>query len=1338
MEIIKRIIPAKPRNKELYFEKGSGGGLISIGSSGGSGGTSIELISSTDEITPFTNLNALSSLRSLEEIYKAINQNNSNLDNKYLSKIDPDIAAELITFNSGIISKGLSEFTNISSIDISTDNLTSINTSTDNLTVNEPAELNKGFNTGEYGVTEDGLATLRHLTLYDGFKSPVFFSGFSGEGVRLSKKPSTQNQWVLELQDLIVNGRIDVNEVLVKKWSHIGAGYIMSHAGFVIDKVEELANVYRVYPKDPNENDFQQFSQVLCQRFDSVNFDSKRYWRLVTNVASDRSYIDLSKTDAEAGSDIPEVGDSIFAYGYRGSNNSLKGAIILSSVGDSGPYIQTLRGIDSYDVSGKTQIFIGDETYFKVDRFEVRSGNGDFYRVPVDRGIWSSATYFYYDRVSHNGSLWLCIAQPSTTTEPVNGSLVWEKQVEKGEDGVKGDKGDKGDTGAQGASAPLLYLSSTAEAMTFDSNNAPKPTTQTITFTAKLQNVTGTATFSAIPYIGTTAQSAITLGGSGNTRTLTQAQWGATVDRIVVTATLGSLSDTVTIVKLKDGATGSAGKGISSTVVTYQAGSSGTTAPTGTWLSTIPSVSAGQYLWTRTITTYTDSTTSTSYSVGKMGETGSTGATGATGKGISSTSVTYQAGSSGTTAPTGTWSSTIPTVAENQYLWSRTITTYTDSTTSTSYSVGKMGAKGIDPIVGYLTNESATLPASSTGTVSDFSGASGNFKVFEGTTDKTSSATFTKVSNTGCTAAITSAGAYSISAMTTDNATAIFRAVYNGVTIEKTLTLAKSKQGVKGDTGEDLSSGKMLYKNPTFKTGVLPNNANSTTKYNNSGGTSSFWERIAKPSDAPSDSTHIMQYRYEGTPTSPGWGGFTFSTMTRANAVFVTKIIAKIPVGRQIVNAQNAYGTGGQLIWLTSQAGTGKYETYLYKVICGASGTFSSVNFFYITGGAAEPFTVQVAFATVYDMTVYDDTYDKKITEYDTKFTQTDQAISANASAITTAQNNITGLTTRVSAAESQLTVQAGQISSKVSQTEYDQNKTQVSQQIGAIDVKANSIDLRVTNVSDGLIASGINITDKTIRLIAGGTPSGNKGKVIIEGSNFSVDANGNMKAVNGEFSGTVMSNSDAGNRVLIDASTRNIRLINNNNATILSMGFQQTGSYYSPIVDLSRIDGVSVISRGFLTPDLLEMKSWPNGGSIKSHAMLFSGGLDIRDYTNSPNSNITIDSYTYTGVLELRLARAFISEFSVKPVVVTSTMTITNETLISCNNSGTITISFPSNPIYGRCIIFKRRNTGTITLNGNGRSMYVTGIVSSRNMSATAGVSEQYIYDGTYWCYIS
>ena len=129
------------------------------------------------------------------------------------------------------------------------------------------------------------------------------------------------------------------------------------------------------------------------------------------------------------------------------------------------------------------------------------------------------------------------------------------------------------------------------------------------------------------------------------------------------------------------------GRGVKSTSVEYQASTSGTTVPTGAWSTTIPSVAAGSYLWTKTTTNYTSGTPTIGYSVARMGMNG---VKGNDGKGIKSTSVTYQIWPNGTSTPTGTWSSTPPkTTADKPYLWTKTVLTYTDNTSSPpSYSVG--------------------------------------------------------------------------------------------------------------------------------------------------------------------------------------------------------------------------------------------------------------------------------------------------------------------------------------------------------------------------------------------------------------------------------------------------------------------------------------------------------------------------------------------------------------------------------------------------------------------------------------------------------------------------
>ena len=140
------------------------------------------------------------------------------------------------------------------------------------------------------------------------------------------------------------------------------------------------------------------------------------------------------------------------------------------------------------------------------------------------------------------------------------------------------------------------------------------------------------------------------------------------------------------------GNTGSNGTSVTvtNTSVTYQASASGTTAPTGTWSSTIPSVPTGQYLWTKTVVTYSDGKSTTAYSVSRNGTNGSNGSSVT----VTSTSVTYQVGTSGTTQPTGNWVTTIPSVPAGQYLWTKTVVTYSDGKSTTSYSVSRNGTNG--------------------------------------------------------------------------------------------------------------------------------------------------------------------------------------------------------------------------------------------------------------------------------------------------------------------------------------------------------------------------------------------------------------------------------------------------------------------------------------------------------------------------------------------------------------------------------------------------------------------------------------------------------------------
>ena len=131
-------------------------------------------------------------------------------------------------------------------------------------------------------------------------------------------------------------------------------------------------------------------------------------------------------------------------------------------------------------------------------------------------------------------------------------------------------------------------------------------------------------------------------------------------------------------IKGEKGATGPAGrdgKGVKSYKITYQAGTSGVSYPTGNWSSSIPNVPKGQYLWSKTTLTYTDNTTSDTYSVAYFPVNG---ATGATGNGISSYTAEFYLSTSKSTQSGGSWTTTPPTWSNGKYIWTRYKIGYTN------------------------------------------------------------------------------------------------------------------------------------------------------------------------------------------------------------------------------------------------------------------------------------------------------------------------------------------------------------------------------------------------------------------------------------------------------------------------------------------------------------------------------------------------------------------------------------------------------------------------------------------------------------------------------------
>lgn len=151
-----------------------------------------------------------------------------------------------------------------------------------------------------------------------------------------------------------------------------------------------------------------------------------------------------------------------------------------------------------------------------------------------------------------------------------------------------------------------------------------------------------------------------------------------------------------------DGLPGKNGIGIRNTSVLYGLSMAETVPPTA-WYQNPPALVKGQWFWTKTVWTYTDNATETGYQktyVARDGNDGNNGIAGKDGVGIRSTTITYAQGTSGTVAPTSGWISQVPNVPAGQYLWTKTVWSYTDNTNETGYSVSKIGEQGPQGVKG--------------------------------------------------------------------------------------------------------------------------------------------------------------------------------------------------------------------------------------------------------------------------------------------------------------------------------------------------------------------------------------------------------------------------------------------------------------------------------------------------------------------------------------------------------------------------------------------------------------------------------------------------------------
>lgn len=146
-----------------------------------------------------------------------------------------------------------------------------------------------------------------------------------------------------------------------------------------------------------------------------------------------------------------------------------------------------------------------------------------------------------------------------------------------------------------------------------------------------------------------------------------------------------------------NGGTGSDGKGINTIIEQYYQSSSAIDLIGGSWSSTSPTWKDGYYVWTRTVITYDDNTSVTTSPIcitGSKGETGAAGKDGNDGVSVTSVDIYYYVSTSSTTLSGGSWSTDAPTWIDGTYIWSKTVTTYSDNTSTESEPACITGGKG--------------------------------------------------------------------------------------------------------------------------------------------------------------------------------------------------------------------------------------------------------------------------------------------------------------------------------------------------------------------------------------------------------------------------------------------------------------------------------------------------------------------------------------------------------------------------------------------------------------------------------------------------------------------
>lgn len=595
-------------------------------------------------------------------------------DDKYLSKVEPDSAKGLITFLAGIDVKIKAVIQKL---------------------VAEDATFSKEISSKDYVqnligwmITPDGHIDAKSLHLRD----------------------------FLEVPELRYN-RVSITSG--EDWLAPGGG--------IIESVNESSQTLTL-KLEPGEVANLAVDDICKGIFNNSTGFQTSYFRITQKISNS----EFKYTLRSGYSYHPQKAMHFVAYGNFTNAERQKSAYSTKD------YKRYLAGVNNWEItSSMVMMQLGDLSNLVISGLDL-SGYSAYLRnvymtgtikqlsqdgttevlVPAFKGEWKAGKYWYYDEVTHNGSTWICI-EPSTTQEPSDSSTDWLKEVSKGDPGTPGKDGIPGKDGADGRTSyfhvkyspvqnpttsqmkdtPDVYIGTYVDFLQANSTDPSKYTW------ARFQGIQGENGTQGIPGVngedGRTSYLHIKYSNDGKTFTANNGETpGAWIGQYVdfVQSDSSVFSDYKwQKIKGEDGADGKDGVGVQDVDVLYYLSTSSSTLTGGSWSTTAPAWVNGKYMWSKTRVIYTDgSTTETDPAciTGSKGANGTNGSNGEDGRGVTSIVEQYYLSTSSSSLVGGSWSTSVPAWVNGKYMWTRSVITYTDSSSTTTDAICVTGAKG--------------------------------------------------------------------------------------------------------------------------------------------------------------------------------------------------------------------------------------------------------------------------------------------------------------------------------------------------------------------------------------------------------------------------------------------------------------------------------------------------------------------------------------------------------------------------------------------------------------------------------------------------------------------